>query len=274
MDGFNAIINRHVMKTESAYSVGIVYQFLTCLIFVPFLFTAVLPTSFTAYLLLFLACVLWASLAIVGFSSIKLTHVSLRSSFSQSRIIFAFLLGVLLLSESILLNKVIGILVIFFGMLLLTYKKGNLFEGFADKGIQLTLISSFLFALVAIVDKKAISYFDIGLYSFLVYLIPGIFLLFFLNKQRIQNTKQLIKTKWFFLILMSLLAFGYYFSLNAYKLMDASVVFPILRMSTLVTVVFGMMFFKEERTQVFKKLLASLIVIAGALLLSGFYSVF
>lgn len=274
MDGFSAIINRHVMKTESAYSVGIVFQLLTCLIFVPFLFTATLPTSIIAYLLLFVSCVLWASSAVIGFSSIKLTYVSLRSSFSQSRIIFAFLLGIIFLSEAILLNKVFGVLIIFFGMLLLTYKKGNFLEGFKDKGIQLTLLNSFLIALVAVVDKKAITYFDVGFYSFLVYFIPGVFLLFFMTKERFKNTKKLVKSKWLFLILMSLLAFSYYFSLQAYKLMDASIVFPILRLSTLVTVVFGMIIFKEERKDVLKKLLASGIVILGALLLSGFYSVF
>lgn len=179
-----------------------------------------------------------------------------------------------MLSESILLNKVVGVLIIFFGLILLTYKKGFLFAGFKDKGIQLTLLTSLLFALVAIVDKRAITFFDVGMYSFMVYFIPGLFLLLLMDKQKFDNTKKLIKSKWIFLILSALLGFSYFFDLKAYQLMDANIVLPILRTSTLVTVIFGMIFFKEERTQVFKKLLAAAIVILGTLLLSGFYSVF
>ncbi|MGC9310425.1 MAG: hypothetical protein ACP5E4_01735 [Candidatus Aenigmatarchaeota archaeon] len=46
---------------------------------------------------------------------------------------------------------------------------------------------------------------------------------------------------------------GYYFNLKAYTLADAGLVFPIIRLSALISILGGFLVFRDERKEVFKK---------------------
>ncbi|PIN74644.1 hypothetical protein COV18_07170 [Candidatus Woesearchaeota archaeon CG10_big_fil_rev_8_21_14_0_10_37_12] len=57
-------------------------------------------------------------------------------------------------------------------------------------------------------------------------------------------------------------------------LQEVGLVFPIVRASALVSVLGGIMFFREERKEIAKKLIATLVIIVGVILLSGKYVLF
>jgi uncharacterized membrane protein len=90
-----------------------------------------------------------------------------------------------------------------------------------------------------------------------------------------KETRQLINRKGSFVLLTILTGVvAYYFSLSAYSLADASLVFPILRMSSVVSVLGGFAVFREERTDIPKKVISIAIILAGLLLISGYYAIF
>ena len=274
-DGFKSIVHRHVMKTESPYSYALIEEVLTALAFIPLLYKEfVAPTGIFPWFLVAASSVLWTIIVLTSFNAYKFTHVSLKEPISQTRLIFVFILSIILLAESITMVKGIGTLIIFFGIVTLTYHKGEVFGRLSEKGVRLTLLSALLMSIVAIIDKKAMSYFTPGMFGFLVYLIPGLILLLFVKK-RTQETKKLIKTKWPYVLLVIMFGMSmYYFNLKAYTLAEASVVFPIIRISSFISVLGGMFIFKEERKDILRKVIASIIIILGAILISGNYSIF
>lgn len=203
---------------------------------------------------------------LIGFHAYKFTPVSLKTPFSQSRIIFLFLFSILILSEVITLKKLLGTLIIFVGIVILTYHKRKIFGRLTDKGVQLTLLTAFLFALVALIDKTAMKYFTAGMFGFLVYLIPGLILLLFVKK-RTSPTKQLIKNKWPYVLAVIILGAAFYYSkLRAYSLADVSLVFPIIRTSTLISVLGGIIFLNEKE-DLLKKIFSTFIIVLGMLIL-------
>jgi drug/metabolite transporter (DMT)-like permease len=258
------------MKTESPYSYALVENVLTAIAFLPLLYLEfVFPVDYFAWVLVGVSSILWVLVTITNYHAYKHTPVTLKDPISQSSVLFVFALSILFLSESITLLKISGIILVFSGLVLITFKNQNLFGGFFDKGVQLTLLTAFLSSVVVIVDKVAMKYFTPGTYGFLVYLIPSLILIAFL-KNRKDETKNLLKNRWPYVALIVVLGVSvYYFSLKAYSLADASIVFPIIRLSTIFGVFGGLAIFEEERKNIFRKIIAIAIIIAGVLLVSG-----
>ncbi|PIN74643.1 hypothetical protein COV18_07165 [Candidatus Woesearchaeota archaeon CG10_big_fil_rev_8_21_14_0_10_37_12] len=136
-----------------------------------------------------------------------------------------FLLSIIILAETVTFEKTLGTLIVFAGVLILTYQHRQLFGRLSDKGVQLTLLASVLVAFVAIIDKLAMDYFTPGMFGFLVYLIPGLILLLFV-RTRIRAAKKLITTKWLPVIGVIILGMTfYYFQLKALTCRNATRVY-------------------------------------------------
>ena len=140
--------------------------------------------------------------------------------------------------------------------------------------MQLTLITALLSALVAIIDKKATVYFSAGMYGAIVYLIPALFLGIYVLTRKRKDAASIMRTKsrWLSIVVACGFVF-YFFQLLAFKAADVSIVYPVLRMSTLFTVLGGIIFL-GERESVIRKLTATLIIIAGVILVSGYIILF
>jgi uncharacterized membrane protein len=160
--------------------------------------------------------------------------------------------------------------IIFFGIMLMTYTKDKPVDVVFDKGVKITLLSSIIIAATVLIDKSALHYFRPEVYGFLLYSIQGLVFLCFING-RGTETLSLLKEKTKFIALLVILeVVANYTYMKALSLEEVSIVFPILRVGTLITVILGMIFFQEERVYVVRKIIASLIVIFGAILVSGY----
>ena len=273
-NAIRSILHRFIMLTEDPYSYALLENLLIALVFVPVLINEfVLPLSLTAWMLVLLSSIFWVFIAVIGFYAYKYTQVSLKSPLSESRVLWVLLFALIFLKEKLILDKVLGIILIFISLIILTYKKQKKFGDLTDKGVQLTLLTALLTAGVAIIDKSALQYFTPGTFGFLVYFIPGLILLGF-GKGHFKDVKKILKTKHYYLGVVVVLGFlFYYFNLKAYQIADVTQVFPVIRLSTAFTVIFGIIFLKEKEN-VFKKLIATIIIFLGILLLSGNYNIF
>ena len=259
-DGTRDFLNRVVMIKEDPYVFAFIENFIATLLFIPIFLTAKAPTNNIVYLFILISSIIWVLIAIIGNYSYKYTEVSLRAPVSQIRIIFLLLMSILFLSEKLTLNKGIGTFLIFSGLIILRFKKGKL--DFKHKGIQLTIVTAFLVALVAIFDKLALNNANPEFVSFYVYLIPAFILMFFTLKKK-KEFKSIIKNQYKVVLGASVLgAIFYYTSLKAYALIDVSTVFPIIKTSALITVLLGIIFLKE-RQNMLRRIIATLIILAG-----------
>lgn len=263
-----SLIHRKVMISEDPYAYALFENIFAALIFLFLIKNFQLPTELIGWFILSISASLWLAISIISQFSYKYTKVSIQEPLKQTRILWVFLFGTIFLHEIFTLQKALGTLLIIIGLTYLSYSKKKKLGSFMDKGVQYTLLTAFLFAMVTIVDKKALQYFNPETYGFLVYFLPGLALLYINRKTDKKKIYSLITKFWFAIIIVALSSFGfYYFKLKALVLADATLVFPIIRSSTILVVLGGIILFKEK-DQILKKVLTSIIVFIGVILLT------
>jgi len=268
--GFISIIGKYILKKHDYICYAFMWNILSALFLLPIaLLNFSLPVTLYEWGLLAIGVCLWLVVNITGIKSLKMVDVSLREPISQIRLLFVLILSAILISESVNFSKIIGTLLTFSGLLLITYKGGKFFSLLKNRGIQLTLLSAFFVSLVSIVDKTALKYWTVAPYLFFEFLIPGLIFggMTFFRKDKF---KEMMKAKYFYIFLVTVLGAASSYALYwAYQLEEVSVVYPITQLATLIAVIGGIVILKE-RKDILLKLLATVIMIAGAILISGY----
>jgi len=268
--GFIGIIGKYVLKKHDYICYAFMWNMLSAAFLLPLvLLNFSFPGTFYEWSLLAIGMCLWLGINITGIKSLQMVEVSLREPVSQTRLLFILLLSVIFISETINFSKIAGTILIFSGLSLATYKGGEFFSRLKNKGIQLALLSAFLVSVVSIVDKTALKYWAVAPYLFLEFFVPGLVLgtMAFCRRDRL---KEMMKSKYLYVILVTALgAVSSYTLYWAYQLKEVSVVFPIAQLATLITVIGGIVLLKE-RKDISLKILATVIMILGAILISGY----
>ena len=264
--GLQKVIHRHIMKKENYIAYSWAFNLVTAVFFL-FLFIRgiTVPTSLHAWMLALFAGFLWAVIALVGFKSYELTPVSLRDPLARTDVLFLLLFSSLFLQESLTEFKLLGVFLIFLGLVILTWQKGKFFRRFSHLGVQLTLLSAILDGLVAVVDKSAVVFFLPVFYGFLMYLLPALYLTP-LTVKNLTPVKKLFANKKLAVFLACILGvIAYFFQLSAYMLTEVSNVFPVIQLSTLVAVIGGAIFHKEKEFGL--RLVGAVFMILGSCLI-------
>ncbi|MEM0372391.1 MAG: DMT family transporter [archaeon] len=270
MKSLGSITTRAALRKENVGIIpsSFVFTLAASLFFVPGMITDgfSLTNNAWAWALACSAVFLWFAINLIGFSSYKHTEVTLREPLGNTRVLITFLLGVFLLSEAFTLGRAGGVLLVFLGATALTWRGGKAFGKLSDKGVQLTLLTALLYSFVAVVDKKAMAFFPVNFYGFLLFFAPGVMMLPLVMKRKesvssLKGSKRLILLSSFFV--MS----SYFFELSAYKLADLGLVFTITRMSTFLSVALGAVLL-GEKGELKQRVFGSAAMVSGALLIA------
>lgn len=269
---FNCItklLDRYVVKDTSPYAFSWLTQITASLIFLPLAYSHIkAPPSGTALFAILVAGILWTCVSLSVYISIKKTEISIKEPLSQSKLIWALLLGVFILGEPATSRKILGTVIIFVGMSILLFHPERRFGRLTDPGVLWTMLSALFGAAVAIVDKFALGFFKPELYGFFVYLIPGIIFTCFLPA-KIKDVQHLWKTHGkIALTSITLSTASYYFVLKAYSLADVTLVYPLLQLATIFAVVIGILFM-GEREHKWQKIAAVIIAVVGAIIVKS-----
>ena len=262
-----SIWSRHILKNASAHSFAMFTNVISALFFIPI---ALSNISFTnngrAWLALIIASSLWAAAALMSAISVKETHASIRAPLNQLKLLWSLLFSALILKEVVGLPHLIGGFIIFIGLSILLYHPEYKFGSLKDSGVRWTFISAVMSAAVAIADKYTLNFFSVELYGFIVFMIPSIILFFFTPNQG-EDMRHLWKNYKKDIVLFSaLMVITYYAVLKIYSLIPVSIAYPVLQLSTLVTVIGGI-FILKEKEHLWQKMIATTIVIIGAIIL-------
>lgn len=264
--GIVQIIFRHIMKKGNNIAVSFGFQVISAIIFLPFvfLFLEPLPAGYLPWIIVLAASFLWVIDNLVGFEAWKHIDVSLRAPISKVSILFVFLLSVLVLDESVTLQKIGGIALVFIGIIALTWE-GKLFRGLSSKGVRLTILAELIYSILVIIDRFALNYFPTLMYSFLVYFLPALMMmpLAIRNKSHVKNLFLKNKIALFSVALLG--AIGYYLQLTAYKMTEVSNVIPVIELSVLVSVFGGFLIYKERNLG--KRLVGAIFMLIGGILI-------
>ena len=261
------LLQRYVLKDHEPYAFAWLSNVVATLIFLPFvLFEFSLPTGLTAWTLLITGSLLWTIISMSHAVARKATEISLNDPLGQTKLVWGLIFGIILLGEAITSGRILGTFIIFIGVSLLMWHPERKFGKLSDPGVQWTLATAFLSAIAALVDKSALQWFSPIVYAFLVFFFPSLLLSLFLPKQ-IVHVKHLLRRRWFVVIsAVILMTCAYYFILRTFALMDFTLAFPLLQLSTLVIVLGGMIFLKE-REHFWQRIIAAILVIVGSIVI-------
>lgn len=229
------------------------------------------------YLLLFIASVLDVLAGISLYTAISIAPISLISPISSFNPVFITIIAALTLHEILSPTKLFGILVVVVGAYFLNASdiKGGLFlpfkKLFINHGVQLYLLTNFLWALTAILQKQAIfeTHPQTPLYApFIenILVIPLMSLIILIKVK--DKKKQMIgfKNNWrWFALLAPLGTLAAWAAFTAFSLTSLGLVTSVFKLSVLFTILWGFLFFKEERIK--ERLLGGVVMILGTLLL-------
>ncbi len=184
--------------------------------------------------------------------------------------VFMALLGLLFLKEYLTPLKISGIIISFFGLLLLMSKGDFTSIGFiSNKGDFLVLGSAFTWSVYSLVNKKIfVNYPPMMTILFLFLIMIIIIAPFAINKSSIASVLQLSSTGWTAILFLGIFCSGiaYVFWAQSLKEMESAKVGAFLYFEPFVTVIASWVLLNEEITLLM--ILAGIIITAGVILVN------
>lgn len=261
--GLANVILRTAMKKEDSLAFTWIYEAVSTIIFFAlFVREFSIPLGVLPWLIALAGGILWTAAPLFSFKSYQLMDVSARAPLGKVSILLVLLMSVIFLGETLTSQKIIGTFLIFLGAIILVLK-GRKIE--LTKGVKTTFLAVFLSSIAFIVDKVALNYFLPAVYGFLVYLLPSILLMPLASKKQKAIKNILRRSKKALLSVILLDAIGYFTLLNAFKITDVSNVIPVIQLSSIVAILGGYYFHKEQN--IAKRLLGAVVMIAGSILI-------
>ena len=212
---------------------------------------------------------------ISSFLAISQSAISVISPISSFSPVFTTLIAAFTLHEIPTPIRFTGILVVVFGAYLLNISdiKGGITMPFkrlfTETGVKLSLLSTFIWSITPIFQKKAIFETDpqIPLFpSLFGMILVFTFLTPFAFKKAVKYTKEIrANLKWFVLNGAGA-AFGQAAAFAAFSLVFVSYATSIFRLSTLFIIILGGIFLKEERIK--ERLLGGAVMVLGTILIA------
>jgi drug/metabolite transporter (DMT)-like permease len=270
LSGLGNALHRRIAEKEDVQSYSFLFTLIAGALFVPLMFTEplVLPQGI-GWAVFFLAAFFWFVANITAFTAAKHAEASLIAPLNNVKVVLLLFLSMVLLQEALTLPKLAGTLLVFAGAFILTWGPGK-FGNLKDPGVQFTLFNALFIAMVTILDKANIMLgVSRNFYGACMYLVPCVFHAMRL-KGRKSHLKKIVKNKGREVLAVGVTYFLlYYLYLVVYSFPEAeiSIVYPIGRLNILVTVFLGFVWLGEKK-DVGKRLLASLLMIAGAVLVT------
>lgn len=233
------------------------------LLFIP-LFKFNIPTNISTYVMLGIACIFYAIADRVNTTARRGLEVSIYSILGQLSTVFVILWGLIFFKEELVIKKIIGALLILFGNVAVLYKKGK-FEW--NKYILFSLLGNLALSIGISVDVGISDKFNMPIYVASTLIVPSLILLVF-ERIKIKNIINEYKNGNKMAINIVCLTWGIMIisMLRAYQYGSVTTIAPLCSVTTILNV-FVAYFMLKEKDNMFKKILAAIIVILGIVLI-------
>lgn len=207
-------------------------------------------------------------------TAIKIAPISLTMPMAASTPLVATLFGFLLRGETATALKLIGVFTIVLGAYLLNISeiKNGILEPlkalFKNRGVQLMLLAQSLVGITPVFEKNAIFHTTpqeplMVAFTALLFL-SGFFFPFMLVKIK-DPFVQFKRNFWWFVLPAPIGALAAWAAFTAYSLANIGYVTAVFKLSMLFTILWGGLFFKEERIK--ERFLGASVMVLGTILL-------
>lgn len=202
---------------------------------------------------------------IVYAKTLQKVEASAFSVLFATQAIWIMLLGIMLLGESLTIIQVIGSILIFGGVALLAK---NIWAIFKEKGTLLGLLTGLMFGIAITAWSYVGRHTDTLSWAAISFILTAL-VAFLVRPKSIQKMKPLLKPK----VLATLLLLAVFYGIGsltmlfAYKEGSFAVISPLRQTSIVVTVLLALALLPQERSRVWRKILAALICAIGVVLI-------
>ena len=268
LGGALSLIHRFLLREYSDTSYGSFINLLAAVMYLPiFILSLLFAQNLVSWPHILLGSIVWIVPVWIFFKARKHTEASVYGSLGQTRLLFTLLIAYFLLSEVITLNKIFGVFLIIAGTTILTIKKGKLFGKLKEFGIQMTLLYAFLVSIANVTDKFVVGFVPPATYGLFAYLLPG--LVIGMSTKKLTSLPKIFRGRLKILLLAAGMDVAAYFlALNAYQLADVGNIIPVFQISTMISVLGGIILLRE-RTEISKKIVGAILTIFGVIVISG-----
>lgn len=200
------------------------------------------------------------------YRSMRELPVSEQTLLSRASIITYTIGGFIVLGESVTSNQLLGILLILFGIIISSIRKGKfVFNKFA----LLQIVSSVGFGLTVMIDKTVSGNFSTGAYVFVNILTSTIAILFCAIATKSLAGLKSISREYYLTTIMSggISVLAYFVLIQSYNLGGLMTISGALSQIKIIISVFGGYIFFGEKNDLYVKLIGVTTVIAGAIML-------
>ncbi len=233
------------------------------LLFLIPLFPFLIPTNPVLYIFLLLSCFVAGMQDRLKTTARKFLPASEAALLNEMTSVFIIIIGFLVFKQPFVIGKVIGALCIIGANILLMYRKGKFV---VNKYTALMVIACTFLAIALSLDIGFSQNFNIPFYIAFTYLFSAITIKFITKTKFSDVKKEFVPKQRLYYILAgtswSILAFSI---IRAAQLGPIIVVIPLASLSVLFNVLTAM-FVHKETNDLWRKLIAALIVIAGLFL--------
>lgn len=211
-----------------------------------------------------LMAIAYGTSTILLFNALKSIEASEAVVLTSTRAFWIIIFAVLFLGEIFTAAKLLGTLLIFASIFLVSYKKGMKLK----KGSIYALAFAFFFGIAITNDAFIIQRSDVPSYLVFGFLLPNFVILAYkpsaVKKMKIFLNRKLFTRMLLMSLFYSISAISFYLAYQSGG--DISQVAPINQSVVIVTVILAAIFLKERRA-IIRKLIAAFLVTVGVLLL-------
>lgn len=262
LKGAREIVKKESLKKSSVVEVLFFYTLFGFIICIPastdimFVDVKYLPYVFIKSFVIFVA---W----ILSFRAIKYLPISVYGILDLSRVLFATLLGVLVLHESFTRNRIIGLVLVIIGLLALKTKRTEEKENIKPVVVILALISCMLNAVSGLLDKILTQYVTPSqLQFYYMFFLVILYLLYMIADKSEVNIKSSVKNYWILILaVMFVIADKALFIANACPDSRIIVMTLVKQAGCIITILAGKFIYKEKN--MLHKFICALIIISG-----------
>lgn len=276
--GLREICKKKALEKNTVIEVLLVYTFLSFLLVIPQAPNATGLNAGQYFWIAVKAFVIFVAW-MLSFKAIKKLPISMYGILDLSRVLFATLLGIFVLGESVTLNKMIGLVFVSGGLLFLKFnpfaKKQNGEAGLPVQGenaknaatiyIILAFISCMLNAVSGLLDKILMRGMNSSQLQFWYTLFTVIYYAIYALATRAKISRSVWKNIWIWLLAAGLIAMDKaLFIANGYAESQVTIMTLIKQSSVIVAIIAGKFVFKEQN--IMHKVLCAAIIVIGIIL--------
>ena len=262
LKGVREIVKKESLKKSSVVEVLFFYTLFAFLICIPAsndiaaVDVRFLPAVFVKSFVIFIA---W----ILSFRAIKSLPISLYGILDLSRVLFATLLGIIVLKETVTRNQVIGLVLVVLGLIFLKKRKSDDKEDVKPLVVILALLSCVLNAVSGFLDKVLTQFITPSQLQFYYMLFLTLLYLAYLIIDRSEvDIKSSVKNYWIWILaILFVIADKSLFIANASPESKITVMTLIKQSGCLITIIAGKLLYHEKN--MLHKFVCASVIIAG-----------